>query len=107
MYTARITVYWKSQELKPDLMTDDELEAIVECVEDLFRTYGSRMRFVPELDEDDLLLLCTEAGRPVAFPKEWITRPVRMANGKELRLFGDRIPVLDSMHLKFTDADDE
>ncbi len=95
MYTARITVYWKSQELKPDLMTDDELEAIVECVEDLFRTYGSRMRFVPELDDDDLLLLCTEAGR------------VRMANGKELRLFGDRIPVLDSMHLKSTDADDE
>ena len=107
MYTARITVYSKGQELKPELMTDDELEAIVECVEELFRTYGSRMRFVPELDEDELLLLCTEGGRQVAFPKEWIAKPVRMANGKEYRLFGDKIPVLEFMHLKFTDADDE
>jgi hypothetical protein len=120
---GKITVFVKGQELKPELMTEPEVSAILECVHDLFRCYGSKIYFEGSLsDEDELLLHCFEEtpnGRDsywIPFPSVWTTKTVAMSNGKEFKLIGDKIPVTprqlglspwDFVELKVTNYDDE
>jgi hypothetical protein len=120
---GKITVYVKARELKPELMTEPEVAAILECVHDLFRTYGSKIYFDASLsDEDELLLHCFEEtpdGRDshwIPFPKEWETKTVTMSNQKVFKLIGDKIPVTprqlglspwEFVELKITDFDSD
>lgn len=122
-----ISVYVKGQELAPALMTEPEVVAILDCVHDLFRTYGSKTFFQASLEQDEdetdvLLLHCFEEtpdGRDshwIPFPPDWATKTVTMSNQTVFRLLGDRIPVtprLDGrtpweyVELKITDYDQE
>lgn len=120
---GKITVFVKGQELKAELMTEPEVAAILECVHDLFRTYGSKIYFDASLsDEDDLLLHCFEEtpdGRDsywIPFPSEWTAKTVTMSGGKEFKLIGDKIPVTprqlglspwEFVEIKVTNYDDE
>jgi hypothetical protein len=120
--TGKITVYVKAQELKAELMTEPEVAAILECVHDLFSTYGSKIYFDASLEEDEILLHCfqeTPDGRDshwIPFPEDWRTKTVGMANGKTFNLIGDKIPVTprqlglspwEFVEVKITDYDDE
>lgn len=98
---ANVTVYVKGQELKTELMTEPEVAAIVECVDDLFKTYGSKLYFDTTLDPDTdtLLVHCyaeTEDGHDshwIPFPAEYETKTITFANRKTYTLIGDRIPI--------------
>ena len=80
-------------------LENDETAAIIECVDDLFKTYGSKIFFSTTLEEDDLLVNCfieTPDGRDshwIPFPSEYETKTLTFANGKVYRLIGDKIPV--------------
>lgn len=118
---AHVTVYVRGQELKPELMTEPETIAITECVNDLFRTYGSKTVFDTSLEEDEdgtpvFLVRCYEYNRMIPFPKEWVIHTVAFASGKVYRLFGSKIPVTpcpyqhaawDFVEVKLTDYEEE
>lgn len=125
MRIINVTVYVKGQELKPNLMTEPELTAIIECVNELFQNYGSRTFFDTTIGEDEngndvILTHCYQAtpdGRDshwIPIPQDWETRTVRFANKKVYNLIGDRLPVTprqlglspwDHVEIKLTDWD--
>lgn len=118
IHIANVTVYVKGQELKPELMTEPEIAAILECVDDLFQTYGSKIVFRTEhdIDEDVLLVRCFDDGRWIPFPKDWTTKTISFANRKVYDLIGSKIPVTprplglspwDFVEVKLTNYDDE
>lgn len=106
--SAHATVYVAGQELAPDLMTDAERVAVIECVNGLFTPYGSRIFFDTDPTEDDeghaiLLVHCfqeTPDGRDshlIPFPPEWVSKTITMSNGKVFALIGDKIPIAPSL----------
>lgn len=119
---ARIALYVQGQELKPELMSPTEVDAIINFVHDLFRNYGSRVFFDADMTEDEegqtvLLLHCfqeTEDGkdsRLIPFPAEWVKKTVVFGVDTELRLIGDRLPAKigswERAEIKLTNFDDE
>lgn len=118
LYVAKVTVYHKGQELTPELMTEPETTAIIECVNELFQTYGSKITFNTSLDEDEnaFLVHCYEGPRWIPFPKEWTVQTLTFANRKVYDLIGSKIPVTprplglspwDFVEVKLTNYDEE
>lgn len=121
---AKVTVYEKGQEFKPSLMTEPEVAAILECIHELFRTYGTRIYFDATVDEeeDTLVIHCYEEtpdGKDshwIPFPKEWEAKAIPMSNRRVFNLIGDKIPITprqlglspwNFVEIKITNYDDE
>lgn len=117
MIAARISTYVQSQELTPDLMTPQERDEVADVVHDLFRNYGSKVFFVVDVVDGDLLLHCFQerndgrAADVIPFPAEWVNRTAVFGQRTELRLIGDRLPVRigswDRAEIRLTTVDEE